>query len=134
MKLFLDANVLFTAAHNPEGKSAFIIELGAEGYFSITTYSLAVVEARRNIERKFPSAAKQLTTLLAKIATTATVSNGHCPIELPEKDKPILLSAMQTRATHLITGDQRHFGKYMNRPKPIGGVIIQTPSRFLDDL
>jgi len=30
--LFLDANVLFTAAHNPSGKAALVLELGTLGY------------------------------------------------------------------------------------------------------
>ena len=30
-RLFLDANVLFTAAHNPSGKAALIIELATMG-------------------------------------------------------------------------------------------------------
>ena len=33
MRIFLDANVLFTAAHNPEGKAAFIIDMGKKGIF-----------------------------------------------------------------------------------------------------
>lgn len=28
MRVFLDANVLFTAAHNPEGKAALLISMG----------------------------------------------------------------------------------------------------------
>jgi len=35
MRVFLDANVLFTAAHNPRGRAAFVIELGAAGHFLI---------------------------------------------------------------------------------------------------
>ena len=29
MRVFLDANVLFTAAHNPRGKAALVITLGS---------------------------------------------------------------------------------------------------------
>ena len=29
MRVFLDANVLFTAAHNPKGKAVLLITLGA---------------------------------------------------------------------------------------------------------
>ncbi len=132
MIVFLDANVLFTAAHNPKGKSAFIVELASEGYFEVVTCGLAVEEARRNIELKFPAAAKHLVLLLKDVVVKATVSRGHCPIELPEKDRPIMLSALQIGATHLLTGDQRHFGRVMNRPKQTKGVLIQTPSQFLD--
>jgi len=36
-------------------------------------------------------------------------------IALPEKDRPILLAAIEARATHLITGDKRLFGKYFGK-------------------
>ena len=36
MRLFLDANVLFTDAHNPKGKAALAIELGAHPAGAIT--------------------------------------------------------------------------------------------------
>lgn len=36
-------------------------------------------------------------------------------IELPEKDWPILGGAVASGATHLITGDQRHFAPYFGR-------------------
>jgi predicted nucleic acid-binding protein len=54
-RLFLDANVLFTAAHNPHGKAAFLIALAAEGYWEVVTSTLAVEEAQRNLARKYPS-------------------------------------------------------------------------------
>ena len=37
MRVFLDANVLFTAAHNPKGKAVLLITLGAEGLFQLAT-------------------------------------------------------------------------------------------------
>ena len=37
MRLFLDANILFTAAHNPKGKAALVIELGQAGLWQLVT-------------------------------------------------------------------------------------------------
>ena len=54
MRLFLDANVLFTAAHNPRGKAALVIELGVGGHWALYSSRLAVEEARRNLARRFP--------------------------------------------------------------------------------
>ena len=59
MKLFLDANVLFTAAHNPRGKAAMLVEPAAQGYWSLHSSSHAVDEARRNLGRKFPESLEQ---------------------------------------------------------------------------
>ena len=53
-RIFLDANVLFTAAHNPRGKAAFIVEVGRDDFWKLYSSAYAVAEARRNLEIKFP--------------------------------------------------------------------------------
>ncbi len=54
-RIFLDANVIFTAAHNPEGKAALLLELGGRGHWKLITSQLAWEEARRNLSIKFPA-------------------------------------------------------------------------------
>lgn len=51
-------------------------------------------------------------------------------IQLPDKDQPILLAAMAGGATHLLTGDLKHFGPYFD--KHVGGVLIIPPARYLE--
>jgi len=51
-----------------------------------------------------------------------------CPVILPEKDRPVLLAAVQARVTHLITGDLQHFSAY--RGQIIQGVLICTPRDY----
>ena len=63
MRLFLDANILFTAAHNPGGKAALVIELGIQGYWELFSSLYAMEEARRNLERKLPQTLDALTSL-----------------------------------------------------------------------
>jgi hypothetical protein len=50
-------------------------------------------------------------------------------ISLPEKDVPIMLAAIEAHATHLLTGDVRHFGRYFGRR--IGGTLIMLPAAYL---
>lgn len=52
-------------------------------------------------------------------------------ILLPEKDVPMMLAAIEARATHLLTGDLRHFGPYFG--KKISGVLIVSPGDYLKD-
>ena len=47
-------------------------------------------------------------------------------IELPEKGWPVLGGAAAAGATHLITGDVQHFGRYFG--KQLLGVQILKPS------
>jgi predicted nucleic acid-binding protein len=56
-----------------------------------------------------------------------------CPVPLPEKDRPILEAAIQCQATHLLTGDIKDFGPFMNHANLTGGVVIQTVSEFLEN-
>lgn len=134
MKLFLDANVLFTAAHNRSGKAAFVIELAGEGYWQVVTSILAIEEARRNLEIKFPAALDAFESLMDAVGVVPAVFDETCPLELPEKDVPIFLSAVGAGCTHLLTGDLKHFGKFMNVPKHTSGVLIQTVADFLSQL
>ena len=50
-------------------------------------------------------------------------------ILLPAKDVPILLAAIAANATHLLTGDLRHFGPYFGRR--VAGVLILTLGDYL---
>jgi predicted nucleic acid-binding protein len=129
--IFLDANVLFTAAHNPLGKAALILELGAQGHWQTLTSTLAAEEARRNLDIKFPACLTRLESILSKVRVVSSVSGPTCPIDLPEKDRPIFLTAVKCRATHLLTGDIRHFGLFLNDPSRTAGVAIMTVADFL---
>lgn len=133
-RLLLDANVLFTAAHNPSGKAALIIDLGVQGYWEVVTSSYAVEEARRNISIKFPDYLKRFEVLVSRVTKVPSRSGRNCPVPLPEKDRPILEVAIQCKATHLLTGDIKDFGPFMNNADLAGGVLIQTVSEYLGSI
>ena len=134
IRLFLDANVLFTAAHNPYGKAALIIDLGGRGQWEVMSCSYAIEEARRNIVIKFPDHLKRFETLMTGVIKVPSRPGRNGPSLLPEKDRPILEAAIHCKATHLLTGDIKDFGPFMNHPSLTGGVLIQTVSEFLDGL
>lgn len=133
-RLFLDANVLFTAAHNPSGKAAFIMGLAKEGFWEVVTSVLAIEEARRNLERKYPRCLPDFGALLEGVEQVPSGDGTHCPVPLPPKDRPILEAAIRYGATHLLTGDIKDFGPYMHHPAASAGVMIETVAQFLDHL
>ena len=133
-RVFLDANVLFTAAHNPRGKASLVIELGAAGHFALFTSAAARDEAERNIIAKYPGALRALTRRLSQITIARTDLCAPCPDSLPEKDAVIFQAAMSCGATHLLTRDLRHFGPLMNRPDATFSIIVQTVASFLANL
>jgi predicted nucleic acid-binding protein len=134
MRLFLDANILFTAAHNPQGKARLVIELGTQGYWELFSSPYALEEARRNLERKFSHTLNDLGTLQHSISLVEHHADLVFPERLAQKDQPIFQAALACRATHLLTGDLRDFGPFMNQPENTFGICIQTVSEFLNNL
>ena len=134
MRLFLDANILFTAAHNPTGKSALILELGQAGIWQLATSGYAAEEARRNIAIKFPECLERLESHLRGLAIVPDVAGAPCPEGLSEKDRPIYRAARGCKADVLLTGDIRDFGYLMNDRKKAQGLLILTVAEFLQTL
>ena len=124
-RLFLDANVLFSAAYRSDAR---LRELWAAKDVKLVTSSYAVEQARRNLDS--PEQREELEKLMRKMEVLAS-SPAERPvtIDLPQKDRPILLAAIESKADYLITGDFTHFGKYYG--KTVEGVLILTPSEYL---
>jgi uncharacterized protein len=125
-RLFLDANVLFSAAYMP---GAFLARLWRLGDVTLIASAYAVAEARINLESEEQIA--RLDQLLARVEIVAVLGPAElsASIKLPAKDLPILQAAVSAHATHLITGDLKHFGKYFGRT--VAGVLIMRPADYL---
>ncbi len=133
MRLFLDANVLFTAAHDAGGRAAALVALALGGRCELVASPHALEEARRNLAIKYPDALVRLAEVMRAIALCA-----ECPPDkaewarahlLPDKDVPILGAAAHCHANLLVTGDRTHFGHLYG--KSPGGVRVVTPAQAL---
>jgi predicted nucleic acid-binding protein len=126
LRVFLDANVLFSAAYR---EGAGLLALWERPDVQLVTSGYAVEEARRNLDTA--DRRSRLETLIAAIRIESEAPHVPLPrrVRLPEKDVPILRAAMAAGATHLLTGDLRDFGHLLGRR--VGGVKIQTPGDFL---
>jgi predicted nucleic acid-binding protein len=124
-RLFLDANVLFSAAYRP---AAGLLRLWRLPNVVLCSSRYALEEARANLSAE--SQRNRLAQLAAELQFFESTGNQlPAGVSLPEKDAPILLAAIAARATHLITGDLRHFGPYFGRK--IAGVTILPPADYL---
>ncbi|MBI4529617.1 MAG: DNA-binding protein [Deltaproteobacteria bacterium] len=124
-RLFLDANVLFSAAYRPDAR---VRELWRLKGIKLVTSLYAVEEARRNLDR--PEQREKLEELIGRMEVlTSSPGERRLTIDLPQKDRPILLGAIESKGSHLITGDFTHFGRYFG--KTVEGVLILTPSDYL---
>ena len=129
MRVFLDANILFSAAQ-PKSRLRALLDVVARHGECITN-AYAVEEARRNVALKQPSLVPQLETLVRRMEQVPGLI-VDLPVKLPTKDVPILGGAIVGAATHLVTGDEQHFGNYFG--KTIRGVRVVTPRMLADEL
>jgi uncharacterized protein len=134
MRVFLDANILFTAAHNPQGKAALIIELKSEGHYLLFTSDAAIEECKRNLAVKYPDSLPRLDCFSEGIEIFTADLSAPFPKGLPAKDAVIFQAAVAGNATHLLTGDHRHFGPFMNQSDKTYSIVIQTVGEFLEAL
>jgi len=130
MLIFLDANVLFTAAHNPSGKAALLGELGQAGIWRLASSRYAVEEARRNLVRKYPDCVASFEVMASVLLLVPDFPDTPCPKELVSKDQPIYRAAKGCKDDRLLTGDFKDFGFLMNSPDLTGGLLVQSVSEF----
>ena len=129
MRVFLDANILFSGARPNSRMGAFLETLSRQA--DLLTNAYAFEEARRNLELKFPDSLKALEKLARQCEMISQLS-VDLEVELPHKDKPILGGAIAGRATHLLTGDERDFGKFWG--KTVQGVKIVSPKMLAEEV
>jgi hypothetical protein len=126
---FLDANVLYSAGYKETSPLRKLWELPDT---ELLTSLYAADEARCNLAVDKPNQIESLEKLLAAMTLVAgpsgrlTLPEG---VALPQKDCPILLAAIESRATHLLTGDKLHFGRYFGQT--VSGVLILRPGEYL---
>src|SRR4051794_22230499 len=99
-RIFLDANVLFSAAYRP---NAGLLQLWKAKNITLCSSRHALEEARSNLTQRRQK--DRLERLARRIAWFDAAGDLPLKIHLPAKDAPILLAAIEARATHLLTGD-----------------------------
>lgn len=128
MRIFLDANILFSAAKSAGAIRHLLVLLHAGGHECwIDSYVLD--EARRNLAAKAPEGSAILEALLPSLRlATRQATDAALAARLPlvEKDRPVLMAAIHSGCQVLITGDRTHFGKLYG--KTIQGVTVYSPS------
>lgn len=124
-RVFLDANILFSAAWR---EKAGLLRLWRLTDVTLLTSRYAFEEARRNLETQ--EQRKRLIQLMVNVDLVTDFAYGDLPLDvvLPEKDRPILLAAIRAHATHLLTGDKQHFGPLYGQS--ISGVLILRPADY----
>ncbi len=139
VRVFLDSNVILSGLLSERGAPRILLELlslrlpflmGSTGRYNL-------IEIERNLKKKmpalFPLFKSYLPKLNLKVIPLPRLQDVRGFSEqIAEKDVPVLVSAIQSKADFLVTGDKQHFGKM----KGIGEYPLQivTPSDFIDSI
>ena len=129
MKVFLDANILFSGSVSGS-KIAKLVEI-VKQHGKCVTNTYAVEEARKNIERKKYGSIQGLELLLKDIF----ISNKlvfDVPVELKSKDIPILGGAIALECTYLLTGDKKDFGFLFGQQ--VNNVLVVSPKLLAEEM
>ena len=111
MRIFLDANVLFSAAQTDGAVRRLITRLH-ESDHQLVTDAHVWEEARRNLLVRYPAALPALDALIPtiRIFPLRGGDEGAGSLPIDDKDKPVLAAAITLHCHALITGDRTHFG------------------------
>jgi putative PIN family toxin of toxin-antitoxin system len=136
-KVFLDSNVILSGLFSDQGAPRIILDiltlklpflLGSTGEYNL-------LEIERNLKKKMPGVFSVYKRYLSRLNLKIIPIPGPEEIkkfsgQIADKDIPVLVSAIQSKADFLVTGDKKHVEKLKvpgNYP-----LKIITPSEFLE--
>jgi len=130
MRVFLDANILFSA-DSPRSHMRLLVDVLLAHGIPCLTNAYAAEEARRNLAVHFP---RQMAGLRALLPHVVMVDRLVAKIEITQKPKdvPILYGAVVGKASHLLACDVADFGEVMHRPYK--SLKVVTPAMLAREL
>lgn len=132
MRIFLDANILFSAAKSDGAIRRLLSLLAAAGH-ELCADDYVLEEARRNLLLKGePGSDLDHVLQMAAIKHVAHGRRSEAELPLPEKDRPVLEAAIRSRCHILVTGDKTHFGALYRRK--IEGVEVLSAAQLAEKL
>ena len=126
-RIFLDANILFSVACGSPGLNR-LRKCPRQKRCTLFASNFVVEEARRNLFH--PEQMERVEGYLSEVRIVPEVDPTlPCPLDLPEKDRPVLMAAISVKVDYLMTGDSTHFGEYFGQT--VNGVKICRPRDYL---
>lgn len=131
MRLSLDSSALLAAAGSAQGASRFVITEAAAHDWELLSSDYCAEEMGRNLPKLRPAAVKvwqkQLAPRVRFVRTTVALDK---PLVFPKaKDRPVVITALASRADWLLTLDEADFQTKLGRE--IYGLRLATPGEFL---
>lgn len=128
MRVFLDANILFSAAKSDGAIRELVSRLLAAGH-ECWVDAYVVDEARRNISAKAPNSGPKLDHIVSQLRLSASAPaqpRVHALHAVAEKDRPVVAAAAALGCDSLVTGDRTHFGRFYGQS--VAGAKVHSPA------
>lgn len=137
--VFLNANIFFAAVRSPSGGSYFVIELAKSNKIRVVTVAHALAEAERNIGKQLGQEAlarhydnlREIQSTIQSLADIPLILEYRLRSCVPDKDIPIVLGALLSNTSMLLTLDQKHLLRNTKLAGLHFPVLIMTPGEFL---
>ena len=137
VRVFLDSNVILSGLLSERGAPRILLDLlslklpfliGSTGRYNL-------IEIDRNLRKKMPGLLAVYKAYLPRlnlrvIPLPRPEDVRNFSGQVVEKDVPVLISAIRSKADFLVTGDKQHFGRIRELDEYPFRVV--TPSEFID--
>jgi predicted nucleic acid-binding protein len=132
LRIFLDANVIFSAAITVGAMAAFLLRLEGAGHTFVCSEEV-IAEGERNIVLKRSSRMDRLTALTARVENCPRSGDAlDIGVRVAAKDVHVLRAAIQSNCDVLLTGDRAHFGELFGQH--VQGVLVLTAAMLYERL
>jgi predicted nucleic acid-binding protein len=133
MRIFLDANILFSAA-NPSSAIRQLLNMARTAGHECWADEHVIREAHRNLFLKQRERIPDFERLLADIRCATKLSDLPLRLldetSLPENDRRALAAAIALECDAFVTGDQTHFGPLYG--KTVAAAKIYSPRQLAE--
>ena len=130
MKLFLDTSVLLAACGSSKGASRFVLDVAPTQGWMLVSTPYCIAEVLRNLSKLGVHAVKAWEThIQSRFALIADTWTLDVPVKIPQKDRPVLMSALSHQCDFLLTLDRADFGAFFEQG--VCGMGVLTPGAFV---
>ena len=134
LRVFLDANVWYSALHSPQGTPATILRHHARGNVTAVVSRQVLGEVLRVIRRKLPGGVERFRDLLRGAPPMVTADPqaqtvSRVMVTVNEDDAPIVAAALDAGVDYFVTGDLRLLKEVRRLP---GAPRAVSPRELLD--
>jgi len=137
VRVFLDSNVILSGLFSEKGAPRIILDVMSLRlpFLVCSTGRYNLIEIERNLEKKMPSALSVYKSYFPRLNLKITPLPEGREVKqwsgrIADKDIPVLLSAIQSKADFLVTGDKGYFEKVKSSVQYPFRIV--SPAEFLD--